>query len=115
MPRSPLPDYRDPCGWNALLPVREPQTRAEGRITASHVVVGAGYTGLAAARRILELQPGADVVILEGSTVGEGSSARNSGFANPRDSKIGLSLDQMDRAEKINAFAARASAISRRP
>jgi glycine/D-amino acid oxidase-like deaminating enzyme len=105
MPRSPLPDYRDPCGWNALLPPREPKPRAEGRVTASHVVVGAGYTGLAAARRIRELQPDADVVVLEGSTVGEGSSARNSGFANPRDSKIGLSLDQMERAEKINAFA----------
>ncbi len=105
MPRSPLPDYRDLCGWNALLPKREPRPRAEGRIAASHVIVGAGYTGLAAARRIKELQPEAEVVVLEGSTVGEGSSARNSGFANPRDSKIGLSLDQMERAEKINAFA----------
>ncbi len=105
MPRSPLPDYFDPCGWNALLPQREPQPRATGRISASHAIVGAGYTGLAAARRIKELQPDAEVVVIEGSTVGEGSSARNSGFANPRDSKIGLSLDQMDRAEKINAFA----------
>ncbi len=105
MLRSPLPDYRDPCGWNALLPAREPRSRAQGRIAASHAIVGAGYTGLAAARRIKELQPEAEVVVLEGSTVGEGSSARNSGFANPRDSKIGLSLDQMERAEKINAFA----------
>ena len=105
MSRSPLPDYRDPCGWNALLPEREPRARAEGALSASHVVVGAGYTGLSAARRINELQPDADVMVLEGTTVGEGSSARNSGFANPRDSKIGLSVDQLDRAEKINEFA----------
>ncbi len=103
--RSPLPDYRDPCGWNALLPARPLNPRAEGRISASHAVVGAGYTGLAAARRIKELQPDAEVVVLEGSTVGEGSSARNSGFANPRDSKIGLSVDQMERAERLNQFA----------
>lgn len=105
MSRSPLPLYHDPCGWNALLPPRTPRPAAKGALSADYAVVGAGYTGLAAARRIRELDPSADVVVLEGSTVGEGSSARNSGFANPRDSKIGLSTDQMPRAERLNDFA----------
>lgn len=106
MSRSPLPDYRDPCGWNAMLPPRAAQPPASGRVSARYAVVGAGYTGLAAARRLAELDPGAAIVVLEGSTIGEGSSARNSGFANPRDSKIGLSATEMDRAEQLNEFAA---------
>jgi len=43
--------------------------------------------------------------LLEATTVGEGASARNSGFVTPADSKIGLSIDQMDRAEQLNAFS----------
>jgi glycine/D-amino acid oxidase-like deaminating enzyme len=106
MPSSPLPDYRDPCGWNRMLSPRQPQPVAEGRIRARYAIVGAGYTGLAAARRLHELDPSADIVVLEGTEIGEGSSGRNSGFANPRDSKIGLSTTQMERAEKLNEFAA---------
>lgn len=106
MPSSPLPDYRDPCGWNRMLPPRQPRQPAEGRIRARYAIVGAGYTGLAAARRLHELDPSADIVVLEGTEIGEGSSGRNSGFANPRDSKIGLSTAQMERAEKLNEFAA---------
>lgn len=105
MSRSPLPNYRDPCGWNAMLPARAPRPAATGALSATYAVIGAGYTGLAVARRISELQPGADILLLEGTTIGEGSSGRNSGFANPRDSKIGLSTTQMARAEMLNGFA----------
>lgn len=106
MPSSPLPDYRDPCGWNRMLAPRAAGPSAEGTIRARYAIVGAGYTGLAAARRLRELDASAEIVVLEGTEIGEGSSGRNSGFANPRDSKIGLSTTQMDRAEKLNEFAA---------
>ncbi len=43
-------------------------------------MVGAGYTGVAAARRMAELVPSEQVLLLESSVVGEGASARNSGF-----------------------------------
>ena len=76
MSPSPLPDYRDPCGWNALLPAREPRAPARGAMRVKYAGVGAGYTGLAAARRLAELDPGAEIVVLEGTEVGEGSSAR---------------------------------------
>jgi glycine/D-amino acid oxidase-like deaminating enzyme len=42
--------------------------------------VGAGYTGLAAARRSAELEPNASVAVLDSSEVGEGNPGRNSGF-----------------------------------
>lgn len=43
-------------------------------------VIGAGYTGLAIARRLAELRPDASIAVLEADVVGEGSSGRNSGF-----------------------------------
>ncbi|MCU0820283.1 MAG: FAD-binding oxidoreductase [Beijerinckiaceae bacterium] len=106
MSRPPLPIHDEPCGWNQMLPQRASKPTARGQLSARYVVVGAGYTGLAAARRLAELAPEAEIIVLEGTEVGEGSSGRNSGFANPRDSKIGLSLAQMDRAERVNALTA---------
>jgi glycine/D-amino acid oxidase-like deaminating enzyme len=63
-----------------MLPARTPKPAARGTISAKYAIVGAGFTGLAAARRLSELDPGAEIVVLEATTVGEGSSARNSGF-----------------------------------
>lgn len=85
MTRTPHPAYPEPCGWTALLPPRTPRRPAEGRITARVAVVGAGYTGLAAARRLAEADPSAEIVVLEATDCGQGSAARNSGFASPRD------------------------------
>lgn len=105
MTHKTFPDYPDACGWNAMLPRRQPQAPATGEIEAKYAIVGAGFTGFAAARRLHELDPQAEIVILEATTVGEGSSARNSGFANPRDSAAGLSPDDVRRAEALNRYA----------
>lgn len=105
MTRPPLPIYNDPCGWNAMLPHRPARPRAEGSLRTKIAIVGGGYTGLAAARRLAELDPACDVVVLEGTEIGEGSSGRNSGFVSPNDSKIGLAADQMARADQVNTFA----------
>ncbi|HRD78978.1 MAG TPA: FAD-binding oxidoreductase [Hyphomicrobiaceae bacterium] len=85
MPNPTFPDHSDRCGWNAMLPAREPRAPAMGRIDAKHVVIGAGFTGLAAARRLAERDPDGDIVVLEATTVGEGASGRNSGFLAPAD------------------------------
>lgn len=74
------PDHERPCGWNALLPPRVPTPSVTGTLHCDFAVVGAGYTGLAAARAWAEARPGDDVRVLEASTVGEGSPGRNSGF-----------------------------------
>lgn len=105
MARNPLPRYDDTCGWNQMLPPRQPKPAARGSLRVSVAVIGGGYTGLATARRLAELDPQLDIAVFEGTTMGEGSSGRNSGFANPRDSKIGLSTAQMERAEALNGFA----------
>ncbi len=73
------PHYLSASGWNALLPAHSGMT-LNADMTADLVVVGAGYTGLAAARRWAELDPDASVLVLEALTLGEGNPGRNSGF-----------------------------------
>lgn len=88
-----------------MLPPRTPKASLKGTIEAKYAVIGAGFTGLAAARRLADLDPGADIVVLEATTVGEGSSARNSGFISPGDLTSGLSADDLARCEALNGFA----------
>jgi putative aminophosphonate oxidoreductase len=49
--------------------------------TADVCIVGGGYTGLWAALRVKELEPDADVVLIEQDICGGGPSGRNGGFA----------------------------------
>ena len=73
-------DLSQASGWYAALPDEAPAKRLSGQQSADWVVVGAGVTGLAAARRLAELEPEARVVLLEAYRVGYGASGRNSGF-----------------------------------
>jgi glycine/D-amino acid oxidase-like deaminating enzyme len=74
------PSHERPCGWNALLPPRAPASPARGDLEADYLVIGAGYTGLAAARTRAEARPDERVLVLDADAVGEGSPGRNSGF-----------------------------------
>jgi len=49
-------------------------------LRAAVCIVGGGYTGLYTALRIKELEPAADVVLLEADICGGGPSGRNGGF-----------------------------------
>ena len=53
--RLPLEDKTN--GWSLILPPRTPNPALAEDITADWVVVGAGYAGLAAARRLAENRP----------------------------------------------------------
>ena len=75
-----LPKDPGPAAWNALLPLRAPARCLEERTTADWLVIGAGWAGLAAARRLQQLRAGDRIVLLEASRVGEGPAGRNSGF-----------------------------------
>lgn len=76
--RTPVQKGR--AGWNAILGELPPPRHLEGNETADFVVVGAGFAGLAAARRLTQLAPGARIAILEAGRVAEGAAGRNSGF-----------------------------------
>ena len=68
------------CGWNDCLPARTPNGPLTGHRTADVVVIGAGFTGIACAKRWQSLAPEDEIVLLEATTVGEGNPGRNSGF-----------------------------------
>ncbi|SAL74845.1 NAD(P)/FAD-dependent oxidoreductase [Caballeronia telluris] len=96
------PVYKNQCGWNALLSPRSPsRTMPAGRRFGT-IVIGAGYTGLAAARRVAELEPDREVLVLDASTIGEGSAGRNSGFLInlPHNTRLGGHTSTLEVAKK---------------
>jgi len=68
-------------GWSELLPEREARQVLTGNHRTPWVVVGAGVTGLACARRLGKLHPDQEILLLDARQVGQGASGRNSGFA----------------------------------
>jgi glycine/D-amino acid oxidase-like deaminating enzyme len=76
-----LPSNDAANGWNRILPPRSPLPPLQGRKRADWVVVGAGFAGLAAARRLAENRPDESIALLEAHEVAENASGRNSGFA----------------------------------
>lgn len=71
----------DKCGWSALAPDLPQCPEWAGEARADFVVIGGGFTGLAAARQLAVQKPDARIVLLEGKRIAQGASARNSGFA----------------------------------
>ncbi len=71
----------DHHGWAELLPTRATRPPLTGRHRVPWAVVGAGFTGLACARRLGELYPDQEILLLDARQVGQGASGRNSGFA----------------------------------
>ena len=71
----------DQHGWSELLPTRQQRQSIQGRVRARWVVIGAGLTGLACSRRLAELHPDDEILLLDARLVGQGASGRNSGFA----------------------------------
>lgn len=78
---SSLPADDATCGWYHLSKPRTPRPAHSGHSQARWVVVGAGFTGLAAARQLATNFPHDEIVLVEAQEVGFGTSGRNAGFA----------------------------------
>ncbi|WP_437880653.1 NAD(P)/FAD-dependent oxidoreductase [Pseudomonas sp. LRF_L74] len=76
-----LPADDTTCGWYHLSRSRQPRAAHSGNTSARWVVVGAGFTGLAAARELALKFPSEEIVLIEAQEVGFGPSGRNAGFA----------------------------------
>lgn len=74
------PVHRGPAGWNTILGPQDAPAELTQDTTADFVVIGAGFAGMAAARRLVELTPDSRVIVLDAGRVAEGASGRNSGF-----------------------------------
>lgn len=84
-----------------MLPARVPRLAPPAQRHHDAIVVGAGYVGLAAARRIAELRPDHSVLLLDADAIGEGSSGRNAGFAVSVPFNAGLSEAPLSPAERL--------------
>ncbi|MCO4825912.1 MAG: FAD-dependent oxidoreductase, partial [Amylibacter sp.] len=76
--RFPVNDQTN--GWANALPPRIASPAVTQDLRADWLVIGAGYAGIAAARRLAQNEPNAKIVLVDACAVGDGASARNSGF-----------------------------------
>ncbi len=75
-----LPTDPGPAAWDAILPEGPRYPALEGAATADWLIIGAGFAGLAAARRLRQLHPTDTITLLEARRIAEGPVGRNSGF-----------------------------------
>jgi glycine/D-amino acid oxidase-like deaminating enzyme len=101
--RVPINDAGN--GWNRILPQRTPRKALFGEHKFDWLVIGAGYAGLAAARRLAENRPDATVALVEAGEVGENASGRNSGFAIDLPHVISSNMDELEGSHRYMALA----------
>ena len=77
---SRTPVFNGPAGWAAILPPVPPRARLEGSGACDIAIIGGGFAGLSAARRLHQIDPGLDIAILDAARIAEGGTGRNSGF-----------------------------------
>lgn len=75
-----LPVDTGVSGWDAILPEQGPIIALEETQLCDTLIIGAGFAGLSAARRLSQLKPEAKIILLEAKRVAEGPAGRNSGF-----------------------------------
>jgi len=68
------------CGWINSIPPRTNIKKINKNETCDYLIVGAGYTGLSAARKLSELHSNKKIIIVDSQLAGEGASGRNSGY-----------------------------------
>ncbi|MBY6069169.1 FAD-binding oxidoreductase [Leisingera aquaemixtae] len=75
-----LPRQTGAAGWNAILPPQDALPVLDRDLTADVTIIGGGFAGLSAARRLHQLDPSLKVALLEAGRFAESSAGRNSGF-----------------------------------
>ena len=68
------------CSWIKDLTPRINIKTLQSNDDSEWLIIGAGYTGLSAARKLGQLYPNQKIIIVDAQFAGEGASSRNSGY-----------------------------------
>ena len=68
------------CAWLNDLPKRENIKSIKNSHYCDFLIIGAGFTGLSAARKLGLLNPSQKILLVDAQLAGEGASGRNSGY-----------------------------------
>ena len=68
------------CSWINDLKPRTNIKSLNSNLKTDYLIIGAGFTGLSAARKLAELLPEKEIILLDAQLAGEGASGRNSGY-----------------------------------
>ena len=68
------------CSWINDLDKRSNIKTLDRDKSCDWLIVGAGYTGLSAAKKLSELHPNQKIIIVDAQLAGEGASGSNSGY-----------------------------------
>ena len=70
----------DSCSWVNDLNPRNNINTLSADLNCEWLIIGAGYTGLSAARKLGQLYPNQKIILVDAQLAGEGASSRNSGY-----------------------------------
>ncbi|MDB2527617.1 FAD-binding oxidoreductase [Candidatus Pelagibacter bacterium] len=68
------------CSWINDLDPRTDIKSLKSNENCEWIIIGAGYTGLSAARKLGQLHPNQKIILIDAQLAGEGASSRNSGY-----------------------------------
>ncbi|MDA9604046.1 FAD-binding oxidoreductase [Candidatus Pelagibacter sp.] len=68
------------CSWINDLNTRNNIQTLQSNKNCEWLIVGAGFTGLSAARKLSQLHPNQRIILVDAQLAGEGASSRNSGY-----------------------------------
>ncbi len=68
------------CSWIHDLSPRTNIKSVDSKKECEWLIIGAGYTGLSAARKLGQLIPNQKIILVDAQLAGEGASGRNSGY-----------------------------------
>ena len=68
------------CAWINDLDIRNNIKSLKTNEETEWLIIGAGYTGLSASRKLGHLYPNQKIILIDAQLAGEGASARNSGY-----------------------------------
>ena len=82
------------CSWINDLNKRSIVKTLKNNLDCEWLIIGAGYTGLSAARKLSNLHPEKKIIIVDAQLAGEGASGRNSGYLVDTTLNDGLTSDK---------------------